>query len=178
MGQPEQEKWWAMSAVFNRSLKAKDILDAVRVENFVPMRSVVEVCGRRRVRKSVPAIRNLIFVRTTPSSIRELKSRYLFLQYLTHRVDGHTEPIVVPDEQMRHFITVASSDDEHLIYLQPEEVRFGAGDRVRIRGGVFEGVEGVFVRVKGTRDKRVVVMLEGVAAVALVTLPVQLLEAL
>ena len=155
-----------MSAVFNRSLKAKDILDAVRVENFVPMRSVVEVCGRRRVRKSVPAIRNLIFVRTTPSSIRELKSRYLFLQYLTHRVDGHTEPIVVPDEQM------------HLIYLQPEEVRFGAGDRVRVRGGVFEGVEGVFVRVKGTRDKRVVVMLEGVAAVALVTLPVQLLEAL
>ena len=83
MGQPEQEKWWAMSAVFNRSLKAKDILDAVRVENFVPMRSVVEVCGRRRVRKSVPAIRNLIFVRTTPSCIRELKSRYLFLQYLT-----------------------------------------------------------------------------------------------
>ena len=163
-----------MSAVFNRSLKAKDILDAVRVENFVPMRSVVEVCGRRRVRKSVPAIRNLIFVRTTPSSIRELKSRYLF----THRVDGHTEPIVVPDEQMRHFIAVASSDDEHLIYLQPEEVRFGAGDRVRVRGGVFEGVEGVFVRVKGTRDKRVVVMLEGVAAVALVTLPVQLLEAL
>ena len=156
-----------MSAVFNRSLKAKDILDAVRVENFVPMRSVVEVCGRRRVRKSVPAIRNLIFVRTTPSCIRELKSRYLFLQYLTHRVDGHTEPIVVPDEQMRHFIAVASSDDEHLIYLQPEEVRFGAGDRVR-----------VFVRVKGTRDKRVVVMLEGVAAVALVTLPVQLLEAL
>lgn len=131
-----------------------------------------------RVRKSVPAIRNLIFVRTTPSSIRELKSRYLFLQYLTHRVDGHTEPIVVPDEQMRHFIAVASSDDEHLIYLQPEEVRFGAGDRVRVRGGVFEGVEGVFVRVKGTRDKRVVVMLEGVAAVALVTLPVQLLEAL
>ena len=98
-----------MSAVFNRSLKAKDILDAVRVENFVPMRSVVEVCGRRRVRKSVPAIRNLIFVRTTPSSIRELKSRYLFLQYLTHRVDGHTEPIVVPDEQMRHFIAVAST---------------------------------------------------------------------
>ena len=167
-----------MSAVFNRSLKAKDILDAVRVENFVPMRSVVEVCGRRRVRKSVPAIRNLIFVRTTPSSIRELKSRYLFLQSLTHRVDGHTEPIVVPDEQMRHFIAVASSDDEHLIYLQPEEVRFGAGDRVRVRGGVFEGVEGVFVRAKGTRDKRVVVMLEGVAAVALVTLPVQLLEAL
>ena len=36
----------------------------------------------------------------------------------------------------------------------------------------------MFVRVKGTRDKRVVVMLEGVAAVALVTLPVQLLEAL
>ena len=97
-----------MSAVFNRSLKANDILDAVRVANFVPMRSVVEVCGRRRVSKTVPAIRNLIFVRTTPSSSRERKSRYLFLQYITHRVDGHTEPIVVPDEQMRHFIYVGN----------------------------------------------------------------------
>lgn len=38
------------------------------------------------------------------------------------------------------------------------------GDRVRITGGVFEGVEGIFVRVKG--DRRVVVSIQGVMAVA------------
>lgn len=33
------------------------------------------------------------------------------------------------------------------------------GDRVRVTGGIFEGVEGEFVRIKG--DRRVVVSIRG-----------------
>ena len=38
---------------------------------------------------------------------------------------------------------------------------------VRIVGGLFDGQEGVLVRVKGCRSKRVVVMVQGVIAVAI-----------
>ncbi len=56
------------------------------------------------------------------------------------------------------------SYDQQVIYLPPTEYSMQKGDRVRITGGVFEGVEGIFVRVKG--DRRVVVSIQGVMAVA------------
>ena len=78
--------------------------------------------------------------------------------------NGRREPITVPQQQMDSFIAVAGTYDEQLIYLNPEPGDFSQGDRVRILGGPFEGAEGVFVRVKG--DRRVVVSIEGVVAVA------------
>lgn len=176
MEQTEGKVWWAMSAVFNRSMKMKAVLDSMGVDCFVPMRFRAVCCGRRQVRTLVPAIHNLIFVYSTARQIKALKDSYPYLQYLVCRTDGKAYPIVVPDRQMSHFIAVAGTADEQLIYLSPEDVNLRAGDRVRIRGGAFEGVEGVFVRVKGARDRRVVVSIEGVAAVATATIPVELVE--
>lgn len=165
-----------MSAVFNRSLRIKAILEAISVECFVPMRNDVHIAGRRKIRKTIPAVRNLIFIHTTASQIKALKSQYLFVQYLIHKTDGRVKPIVVPDDQMRHFIAVAGTGEEQLIYLEPQAIRFDAGDRVRIRGGVFDGVEGIFLKVKGARDRRVVVSIDGVAAVATTAIHPDLLE--
>ncbi|MBR1726592.1 MAG: KOW motif-containing protein, partial [Muribaculaceae bacterium] len=61
-----------------------------------------------------------------------------------------------------------------LVYLNPEPGDFSQGDRVRILGGPFEGAEGVFVRVKG--DRRVVVHIEGVVAVATTFIHPSLIE--
>ena len=73
-------------------------------------------------------------------------------------------PLVVPDRQMHSFIAVAGAYDEQIVYLDPSIVSLREGDRVRIVGGVFSGVEGIFIRIKG--DRRVVVSIEGVMAVA------------
>lgn len=73
-------------------------------------------------------------------------------------------PVTVPKAQMDNFIAVAGTYDEQLIFLNPEPGDFARGDRVKILGGPFEGAEGVLVRVKG--DRRVVVSIEGVVAVA------------
>ena len=48
------------------------------------------------------------------------------------------------------------------------------GDKVRITGGIFSGVEGVFVRVKG--DRRVVVSIQGIMAVATAFIHPSLIE--
>ena len=52
------------------------------------------------------------------------------------------------------------------MYLNPDEINIAKGTPVRIIGGTFDGVEGIFVKVKGVRSKRVVVLIDGVTAVA------------
>ena len=95
--------------------------------------------------------------------MREFKmSTSLPIRYIMDK-ETHS-PIVVPKHQMDNFIAVAGTHDEQLIYLNPEPGDFSRGDRVKIMGGPFEGAEGVFVRVKG--DRRVVVCIDGVVAVA------------
>ena len=80
------------------------------------------------------------------------------------------------DHQMRQFIAVAGTYDEHLIFFSPDEVNLRKGTKVRITGGDFEGYEGVFVKVKGARDRRVVISLQGVIAMAMATLSPDLIE--
>ena len=76
------------------------------------------------------------------------------------------EYLVVPDEQMESFITIASQYEETTVYYKPEEIDIRKGTRVCIHGGKLDGVKGVFMRVQGKRNHRVVVMLEGVMAVS------------
>ena len=74
--------------------------------------------------------------------------------------------MVVPDRQMADFIKVSNQYEVEKVYLKPEEVDLAKGTRVRILGGPFDGVEGLFLRVKGKRDKRLVVWVERVIATA------------
>jgi hypothetical protein len=57
--------------------------------------------------------------------------------------------------------------NEELVYLAPDEIDLEQGTPVRIIGSIFDGIEGTFVKVKKSRKKRVVVMVQGIAAVML-----------
>lgn len=161
-----EHAWYAMSATFGRELKAKSFLESNNVRCFVPMRyEVVSDRRKGKIRKLVPAIHNLLFVYTTKMRIQSLKECLGYLQYLTKPVDGRNVPIVVPEDQMRRFIAVCDTYDDHLVYLSPDEIRLEKGTPVRIVGSAFDGVEGTFVKVNGIRKKRVVVLVQGIAAV-------------
>ena len=60
-------------------------------------------------------------------------------------------------------IAIRSSNGS--FYL-PEELNLSKGTRVRVTAGPLEGQEGVFLKVKGARDRRLVIHIEGVIAVA------------
>ena len=166
--QSEPTEWFALSATFGRALKAKDYLESRSVRCFVPMKHEVVSDGHQgKVRKLVPAITNLLFAHTTRSSIQALKSEVGYLQYLTRPDGARRIPIVVPDRQMEQFITVCDSYNEKLIYLNPSEINLDKGTPVQIIGGPFDGVEGTFVKVEGTRNRRVAVLVPGIAAVVI-----------
>lgn len=169
----ENKVWYALRVTYNRELKVKSDLEARGIDSFVPMQYKCMVREGRMIKKLVPSVHNLIFVNIEPARMAEYKAitalpvRYIMNQE-THK------PIIVPERQMKSFIAVAGTHDEQLIYLDPNPGDFSQGDRVRILGGPFEGAEGIFVRVKG--DRRVVVNIPGIVAVATTFIHPSLIE--
>ena len=170
--------WYVLRVTYQRELSAKSCLDKEGITNFVPMRKV-----RRRNAQgrfcwtSEVAVHNYVFVRTDRVTIQRLKTERLpYIRYVMNTADGVSRILTVPDSQMRSFIAVAGNTDEQVLFLEPSEVDLSRGDRVRIVDGVFQGVEGVFMRVRNARDRRVVVKIEGVTAVATAVIPASLVE--
>lgn len=165
----EQQVWYAMSATYRRELKAKTLLEAQAIACFVPMRYAVCSVGRQHDSrlKLVPAVHNLIFVRATPSALKRAKQTIPYLQYIMQTCSGKRMPVIVPDAQMKRFIDVCQTYDEHLHYFKGDDLNLSQGAYVRIHGGPFDGQEGVFVKVAGYRNKRVVVLIKGIVAVAI-----------
>lgn len=169
--------WFAMSAPYRRELKAKEYLQAKGIECFVPMvNALVEKRSGTKIRKQVPAVHNLIFVHTSKEIIQEIKRGVDYLQYRTTPKEGKNIPIIVPDRQMQQFIAVTQTTNEELIYMRPEEVNIAKGTKVRVHGGAFDGAEGIFVKIQGKRRPRVVLLIQGVAAVALAEISTEFIE--
>lgn len=158
--------WFALSAPHRREMKAKQLLDQLQIENFVPMRYEAVDTAQGKERKLVPAISNLLFARTSKRILQRVKTGVPYLQYKVRPEAGRNVPIVVPEEQMTQFRAVCETRNEHLLFLHPEEINLSEGTPVRILGGAFDGVTGIFLKVSGKQKKRVVVLLEGLVAVA------------
>lgn len=144
---------------------------------FYPHALRIHRQNERRVRKLVPAVHNLVFIRSSRERIDRIKDEMgmtLPIRYIMDRESR--QPIVVPTSQMRSFMAVAGSYDQQLVYLEPSAVAFRKGQRVRVTGGIFAGVEGEFIRVKN--DRRVMVSIQGVMAVATTYIHPSLIEPL
>ena len=174
--------WFPMRVTYGREMKVKTELDRLEIENFLPMKCrVVEsrTDGTTELRRElVPAISNLIFVRSTQERITELKRTNEVLEPLRYMLDytNGDGPVImtVGAREMANFMRVASKTDDSVMFLDENTIVGKEGKRVKIMGGAFEGVEGVIRRVK--RCKRVVVELEGIASVAIAFVPVGLLK--
>ena len=178
----DPKTWFPMRVTYQREMKVKAELDRLGIENFVPMRyKVVESQngGDTELRRVlVPAISNLIFVRSTQERMSELKRRNEVLEPLRYMMDYTASQehaiMTVADGEMENFMRVASRTDDSVIFLDNETVVGKEGKCVEIMGGVFEGVKGVIRRVK--KCKRVVVEIEGVASVAIAYVPAGVLK--
>lgn len=170
----EAEIWYAMRATYRREPDAIRLLEKENLGCFVPMQYKISIRRGKKVRTLVPIIRNLVFVHARPSDLKRIKSQATYLQYITDTRSG--QKIIVPDIQMQRFIAVAGTYNDHLLYFRPEELNLSKGTRVRVTGGDFAGQEGIFLKVKGARDRRVVIEIQGVIAVAMATIHPDLIE--
>ena len=171
--------WYVLFAANGKIAKMKPYLDAANIEHFFPtFYKEKKVSGQKQPKRmQYPILGNLLFVKSSKAELdpilKRIKLQLNITSDLYYRDLGSRQLIVVPDDQMLNFIAVAGSGEEQIIYLSNEEVRIRKGTKVRITGGAFAGVEGVFMRIKG--DKRLVVSLHSLGfSVATAYLPSRL----
>ena len=155
----ESAGWYAIKVFYNRTEQVRELIQGLVKEIYVP-RNVIS---------------SLMFVRTTPSNLEYIrKDRYDKLKVYTQ--PGEREPYVIPERQMEVFKFVTSMEDKNMTLIDPEAVNYKTGEHVHVKGGIFEGAEGYIKRIKG--NKRLVVAIEGVVAVATAYIPTIYLEKL
>ncbi|MCR9010698.1 UpxY family transcription antiterminator [Gabonibacter sp. KD22] len=166
----DEKYWYAAYTRVNQEMSIKKRLDALNVENYLPLQEVVrqEPEGRKKVRELL--VRGLIFLRTDRRTSFVLLNDYsLNIVYIRDRETRRS--LIIPDKQMKDFMFLLDFSDE-VIEVVNKELR--RGDKVRVIKGPFVGLEGELVRVKG--HKRVVVRLEGVVSIATSYIPGSYIE--
>lgn len=174
----DTEQWYVLRVTYQRELIAARRLTELGAENFVPTKLVRAKLpnGRTKLQRRA-LVHNYIFVRSDRQTIDHIKQFELpYLRYVMHTINSVYQAMVVPPEQMRSFMLVVGTEDERLMLLEQQSVELKAGTRVRITGGVFAGAEGLLTKVPGIRERRVVVRIEGVVAVATPRIERELIE--
>ncbi len=158
-------QWYVMRA-YKSETKAENLLGENDLECFIPKQYAIRTYHGVKSKCLVPIIPSLVFVHASKQQIVEFKKQYNFLQFVVWKRKDEAEELIVPNDQMESFIKVSSSQDEGVTYYKPDEIDIKKGTRVRIHGGQFDGVTGTFMKVRGKRNRRIVVLLEGIIAVA------------
>lgn len=165
----ENEQIWFVLSSKNH-MKELQIRDEARnkgLEAFVPVMYAYQTVHGQKQRKLVPAINGYIFVKATPKELIDLieKSHYI-LYPRKSTFTGKEDFLTVPNHEMENFIAVIEKAGEHITYFKPDEIALNPGDKIKIQGGFYDGREGIIMRIKGKRNKLLVVQIPGVIVAA------------
>ena len=173
----KEVRWYVIGSVTRgRELKIRDELRRDEHECFVPLRYDVRKLGGQRRRIMVPAVTGLIFLRGDLECVREairFRNDGLFIRKSTF--SNKEDYLSVSEHDMRNFIALSEQAGEKITYYNPDEIHLQVGDKIRVNGGMFDGREGVIMRIKGKRRRQLVVSIPGIVYAA-VELEPELLE--
>lgn len=147
------------------------------VECFVPIERKRQHDNHGRfVWRERCALSSYIFVHAEKDAFNQIPKTVTMVHAMMHIEDGMWHLVVVPDKAMTDFIRVSGNKEERAVYLDPAKLNFKKGDRVRVIGGTFTGVEGHFMQIGGKHEKRVVIQLDNFIAVGTAAIPAALVE--
>ena len=164
----EDEKWYVLGSLRrNQELKIREELRRDHLECFVPLYYVIKKVKGTRQRMLVPAIPGLMFIQGTLDHLKEAISNRKYGLYLRKSTFSNKENyLTVSDHEMQNFISFTTQAGEHISYYRPEEIQLRPGDKIRVNGGLYNGLEGVIQRIKGKRNKHLIVSIPGVVYAA------------
>ena len=168
-----EQIWFVLGCSSPRhELKVRDDARRYGLRSFVPLTySVKSVKGHDR-RVLVPALTKYIYVKGTLEEVQDyvLNAHFqVFIQRSTFT--GHKEFLTVPTKAMEDFIAVTENNEERVTYFNPGEIRLNVGDQIRVKGGLYDGREGIIMRVKGKRNRHLVVQIPGILIAAIEMTP-------
>lgn len=144
---PMDSHWYAFKVNYNRVQPLIADCKELGIEFFAP----------------VDVIKSLLFLHCTEGEMARFvvsHRRQAWVYYNSER----TQAAVIPDREMEVFRFVVSAGRDGLEVLGDDRPEYHEGDRVVVTDGPFKGAEGHIKRIK--RDRRLVVTIRGVVAVA------------
>lgn len=195
--------WYALKVFFNRVFEMEALLECVPdTETYLPVDRVqlkgqAHSLARKRIAEEkpearkyiqegpfiyerVPMITSLIFVHAPAERLKEIENALLANNLLDKRgfiykSADRQSYAVIPEKQMTSFRLVTSKGSTGLDFFSADDItRFKQGDKVRVKEGPFQGAEGYIKRFR--RERRLLVGVEGIVAVATSFIPPELLE--
>ena len=168
--------WYVLRAIFKKEIAVRDNLRRAGFHCYVPMTYCLKTVQGHKVRRLLPAITELVFVHAKLDAINDYKLHSKdTIYWMTKPGVRDREKIIVPDKAMNDFIRITQQKERAVTYFRPHELQLGRGDRIIIHGGPFDGVEGVLLKVKGKREKQLLVSLPGIA-IAAVSISPEIIE--
>ena len=164
-------EWYALGCLSPRQeVKIRDEARKAGFDAFVPLCYEVKTIRGQKQRKLIPAVSGLIFAKGELEALKTYTRESAFPVFIRKSTFSNREDYLkIPTKAMEDFIAVTEHREQHVSYFRPEEITLQEGDRIRINGGPYDGREGIIMRIKGKRNRHLVVQIPGflVAAVEL-----------
>ena len=167
------QQWFCLGCTSpQKELKIRDDVRRYGLEAFVPLKYDIKKVRQQEQRKLVPAISGLMFAKGTVDEVKDYVSNSHFSVYIRKSTFSNKEDyLTVPTKAMDDFIAVTVEHETHITYFKPEEIKLQAGDQIRVKGGIYDGKEGIIMRIKGKRNKHLVVQIPGLLVAAVEMTP-------
>lgn len=163
-------------------LSFRDKFRDAGIEVYLPTIQKVEHTrlGEKVVEK--PVMFSYIFMRSEEGRVVEFEKEYrpkltAIWRKSKSKMD-RTRLLVIPDKQMQMFMQTVGQYQNDVPFLQPSSDMLEKGDKVRIIGGPFEGVEGILLSQQGKDGGRILVRISDVLAVPTLDIEPQMIEVL
>ena len=174
MVEDNEIRWYAVGCTSSKKeLKVRDDIRNYGLEAFVPLKYHIKTIKQQKHRALVPAIPGLMFAKGTLDELKEyVEDHANFPVYLRKSTFSNKEDyLTVRTKEMEEFIAVTEDHEANITYFRPEEINLQAGDRIRVKGGIYDGKEGIVMRIKGKRNKHLVVQIPGMLVAAIEMAP-------
>lgn len=160
-------KWYVIGGITQKEIKVRDDMRRRGFQCYVPMKYEIRTIMGKKSRRLVPAIHGLLFVNSTIADFQEYAASSPSKIFIRSIGTGQNRELMwVATHEMENFIRLTQHVEENLTYYKPEEIQLTVGDKIKVHGGVFDGIEGVLVRLPGKRAKQLVVSIPQISAVA------------
>lgn len=133
---PLHTHWCAAYTVARHEKVVAERLKGRFVESFLPLYRSVHYWKKRRAELELPLFPSYVFIRISAAN----RLAALQVPGIVQIVSCHGAPVVVPDEEIERLrMALQLRKSEPFPYLP-------AGNRIRIKAGPLQGLEGVVVR--------------------------------
>ena len=197
--------WYALKVFYNKVFDIEDCLFSLGIPTYlavdkVQLKGEVHLAARKRIAslqaegkqdrryihegaiiyQRVLMVNSLIFAQADDQSLPYIEKALLndlgeARGFIYRRADWKKGYAIIPEAQMASFKLITTKGSQGLEFFSADDIsRFKEGKKVRVTEGPLRGAEGYIKRIR--RDRRLLVCIEGVVAVATAFIEPQFLE--